>query len=65
MAQIQTFYNGLGAINRSMVDVAAREALMNKTREAAYKLLQELASNTYQWPTKMLMPKEAASIVES
>ena len=35
-----------------MVDAAAGGALMSKTHEAAYELLEELASNNYQWPTK-------------
>ena len=50
--QVQKFYNGLGATNRSMVDATASGALMSKTHEAAYELLEELASNKYQWPTK-------------
>ena len=29
--QVQTFYNGLGATNRSMIDAAAGGALMSKT----------------------------------
>ena len=33
--QVQTFYNGLGAINRSMVDATTGGALMSKTHEAA------------------------------
>ena len=46
--QVQTFYNSLGAINRSMVDAATGGALMSKTHEATYELLEELASNNYQ-----------------
>lgn len=34
--QIQTFYNGLGATNRSMIDAIASEALINKTIEAQH-----------------------------
>ena len=45
--QVQTFHDGLEATNRSMVDAVASGALMSKTHEAAYELLEELASNNY------------------
>ena len=62
--QVQTFYNGLGATNRSMVDAAASGALMSKTPEAAYELMEELASNNYQWPTERAMPRKTAGVLE-
>ncbi|XP_023892547.2 uncharacterized protein LOC112004530 [Quercus suber] len=62
--QVQTFYNGLGATNRSMVDATAGGALMSKTHEAAYELLEELASNNYQWPTERAMPRKTAGVLE-
>ncbi|XP_050259914.1 uncharacterized protein LOC126704981 [Quercus robur] len=62
--QVQTFYNGLGATNRSMVDAAAGGALMSKTHEAAYELLEELVSNNYQWPTERAMSRKTAGVLE-
>ncbi|XP_023886157.1 uncharacterized protein LOC111998291 [Quercus suber] len=62
--QVQTFYNGLGGTNRFMVDVAAGGALMSKTHEAAYELLEELASNNYQWITERAMPRKTAGVLE-
>ncbi|XP_030963798.1 uncharacterized protein LOC115984958 [Quercus lobata] len=62
--QVQTFYNGLGATNRSMVDAAASGALMSKTHEVAYELLEELASNNYQWPIERAMPRKIARVLE-
>ncbi|GKU88727.1 hypothetical protein SLEP1_g2957 [Rubroshorea leprosula] len=47
--QMQTFYNGMTPPNRSIIDVAAGDNLMNKTEEDGYKLLDEMASNSYQW----------------
>nr|XP_023916883.1 uncharacterized protein LOC112028427 [Quercus suber] len=47
-----------------MVDAAAGGALMSKTHEAAYELLEELASNNYQWPTKRAMPRKTAGVLE-
>ena len=45
-----------------MVDAAAGGALMSKTHEAAYELLEELASNNYQWPTERAMPRKTARV---
>ncbi|XP_035544602.1 uncharacterized protein LOC118347994 [Juglans regia] len=47
-----------------MVDAATRGVLMGKTPKAAYELLEELASNNYQWASERAMPKKATSIVE-
>nr|XP_023872628.1 uncharacterized protein LOC111985214 [Quercus suber] len=47
-----------------MVDAATGGALMNKTHEAAYELLEELASNNYQWPTERAMPRKTAGVLE-
>ena len=37
---------------------------MSKTHEAAYELLEELASNNYQWPTERAMPRKTARVLE-
>ncbi|KAL5541145.1 hypothetical protein UlMin_044362 [Ulmus minor] len=50
--QMETFYNGLNAQTRTIVDVASNGALMSKTYNEAYALLERMASNNYQWPTK-------------
>lgn len=47
--QIQTFFNGLGATNRFMLYATVGGALMRKTAKEPYGLLEELASNNYQW----------------
>lgn len=62
--QIQTFYNGLGATNRSMIDATVVEVLMSKTPEVAYGLMEELASNNYWQTSKKTKPKQVASILE-
>ena len=43
-----------------MVDAVAGGALMIKTHKVAYELLEELASNNYQWPTERAMPRKTA-----
>ncbi|XP_021289808.1 uncharacterized protein LOC110420760 [Herrania umbratica] len=52
--QIQTFCNGLVGLIRITIDVATRGALMSKSIDEAYDLLEEIASNNYQWPSKRL-----------
>ncbi|KAF5454420.1 hypothetical protein F2P56_024087 [Juglans regia] len=47
-----------------MVDAAARGALMSKTHEAAYELLEELASNNYQQHSERVMPRKAFEVFE-
>ena len=50
--EIQFFYNGLQPNTRMIVDVAAGGALMSKNRDGAYKILEELASNDFQWQSE-------------
>ena len=38
--------------SRTLVDVIASRALMGKNLEDPCELLEEMASNAYQWPTK-------------
>ncbi|KAL5545591.1 hypothetical protein UlMin_005278 [Ulmus minor] len=50
--QMETFYNGLNAQTRTIVDATSNGALMSKTYNEAYALLERMASNNYQWPTE-------------
>src|SRR5262249_54661330 len=47
--QVQTFYNGLIHGHKAMIDAAAGGTLNNKTPEAGYELIDEMATNSYQW----------------
>src|SRR5262249_45777508 len=47
--QVQTFYNGLIHGYKAMIDVAVGGTLNNKTPEATYELIDEMATNSYQW----------------
>ncbi|KAJ4712782.1 Bifunctional inhibitor/lipid-transfer protein/seed storage 2S albumin superfamily protein [Melia azedarach] len=51
--QVQTFYNGLGASTKTLVDAATGGALMSKSIDEAYELLEEMARNAFQWPSKL------------
>ena len=48
--QIQTFYNGSDGKNVMLVDAAAGEALMKKTIDESFNLLNEMALNDYKYP---------------
>ena len=61
---VQTFYNGLSHSVRITIDAAAGGALMGKSTEDAYELLEEMASNNYQWSTERGMPKKASGMYE-
>ena len=43
--QVQTFYLALTPATKTLVNAAAGGALMNKTEDAAYSLLEEMAMN--------------------
>ena len=60
--EIQFFYNGLQLNTMMMIDVAAGGVLMRKDRDKAYELLEEMASNDYQWQTEREMPKKIAGM---
>ena len=47
--QIQMFYNGLTSSNKNMVDASAGGSLMKKSPVEAQELIEEMASNHYQW----------------
>ncbi|KAI5349909.1 hypothetical protein L3X38_002800 [Prunus dulcis] len=57
--QVQTFYNGLNTTSKTLIDAAAGGALIAKTQDEAYELLESMASNSYQWPSEHAMAKKA------
>ncbi|XP_024028190.1 uncharacterized protein LOC112093617 [Morus notabilis] len=50
--QMETFYNGLNASTRAMVDASANGASLVKSYNEAYEILERMSNNNYQWPTK-------------
>lgn len=59
----QTFYNGLGASNRTLIDAAEGGAFNMKTEQEAYNLIEQIAMNNYQWPTERLVQRRALAAV--
>ena len=52
--QMETFYIGLLPPTRLMLDASIRGALLNKSYAEAYELIENIAANSYQWPTARL-----------
>ena len=57
--QVHTFYNGLRNATRAMIDASAGGALMKKTTDQAYEILEDAATNTNQWPREKATPVNA------
>ena len=52
-------FNGLSRNTKTLVDAAARGALIGKTINEAHQLLEEMAANNYQWPSERSSQKKA------
>ncbi|WRX15315.1 Retrotransposon gag domain - like 10 [Theobroma cacao] len=62
--QVQTFYNDLLGPLRITIDAAVVGALTSKSIDEAYDLLEEMASNNYQWPSERLGTRKIARVHE-
>src|SRR5215470_9360816 len=60
--QVQTFYNGLTNTNKAMIDAAAGGSLNHKTPEAAYNLIDEMATNSYQWQPERVQTRKPVGV---
>ncbi|XP_031272256.1 uncharacterized protein LOC116130674 [Pistacia vera] len=59
---VQTFYNGLNSEVQNMINAAVGGTLGKKTPEQAYELLEEMASNSYQWPIERLPVRRTSGV---
>ena len=56
--QVHTFYNGLSDSTRIVIDGSAGGALMKRTTNQACGILEDMATNSNQWPRdKMILRK--------
>ncbi|XP_048140761.1 uncharacterized protein LOC125316465 [Rhodamnia argentea] len=62
--QVHTFYNGVMPNLRSTIDAAAGGTLNNKSPKEAFDLLEEMVSNSYQWPIERLSTRKPNGIYE-
>ena len=57
--QVHTFYNGMRNAIRTVIDASAGGALMKKTTDQAYEILEDAVTNTNQWPRDRITPVKA------
>ena len=59
--QVHTFYNYLRDATRTVIGASVGGALMKKTMNQAYEILEDAATNTNQWPRDRTTPVKAVS----
>ena len=57
--QVHTLYNGSSDTTRTVIDASAGGALMKKTTDQAYEILNDTATNSNQWPEDRLTSRKA------
>ena len=57
--QVHTFYKGLRDATITVIDALARGALMKKTMDQTYEILEDAATNGNQWPRDRITPVKA------
>ena len=63
--QVHTFYNGLRDVTITVIDALVGGALMKKTTDQAYEILEDAATNTNQWPKDRITPVEAVGGIDN
>ena len=58
------FYNGLTETTRTLLDTSVGGALMSKSANEAYQLLEDMALNNFQWPSERETPKKLGGVHE-
>ena len=56
---MHTFYNGLSDPTRTVIDASAGGALMKKTTYQAYGILEDMTTNSNQWPKDRVVARKA------
>ena len=56
---MHTFYNGLSDSARKIIDASVGGALMEKTIDQAYEILEDTATNSNQWPRDRSAPRKS------
>ena len=54
--QVHTFYNCLRDATRTVIDASVRGVLMKKTTDQSYEILEDIATNSNQWPRDRITP---------
>ena len=57
--QVHTSYNGLSDSTITVIDASVGGVLMKKTTDQAYEILEDMATNSNQWPMDRMIPRKA------
>ena len=60
--QVHHFYNGLSVPTRTLINVSARRAILGKNEIEAYRILENIALNNFQWPIERAVLKKVARV---
>ena len=63
--KVRTFYNGLSDSPRSVIDASIGGTLMKKTTNQAYGILEDMVTNSNQWPRDRMIPRKAVGGVDT
>ena len=58
LMQVHTFYNSLSDSTRTVIDASIGGALMKKTIDQAYGILEDMVTNSNQWPRDRVVPRK-------
>ena len=58
------FYNGLTNTTRNLLHTSMGRALMRKSEDEAYQLLENMAINNCQWPSERVTLKKPAEMYD-
>ena len=57
-------YNGLIGTTITLLDASTGGALMSKSANDAYQLLQNMALDNFQWPSERVTPRKLGGVHE-
>ena len=63
--QVHTFYNGLRDATKTVIDASVGGALMKKTMDQSYEILEDAATNTNQWLRDRITPLKAMGGIDN
>ena len=63
--QVHTFYNGLRAATRTVIEALAGGALMKKTMDQAYEILEDTFTNSNQWPRDRITSRKVVGAADN
>ena len=56
---MHTFYKGLSDSTIIVIDASTRGDLTKKTKDQVYRILEDMATNSNQWPKDKVVPRKA------